>query len=193
MTRNDQIGKAQHACARRVEDGGIDVLLLDLGLPDRDGLEITVTRRALEDDVSLLAICRGIQVLNVALGGTLVQDIPSEVPGALEHSQKAPRAQATHAVKVMGEGTRLGAVVDAVELQVNSLHHQAIGALGEGLREVAWAPHGVIEGVELPGDDRFVVGVQWHPEELTGHDPAARKLFAAVVEAARRRALRSRG
>jgi putative glutamine amidotransferase len=157
---------------------------------DRDGLEITVSRRAVEDEVPVLAICRGIQVLNVALGGTLVQDIPSQVPGALDHSQKEPRDQPTHPVKVMGEGTRLGAVVGAPELQVNSMHHQAIRTLGDGLREVAWAPDGVIEGVELPGDDRFVVGVQWHPEELVGHDPAARNLFTAVVDAARRRAAR---
>jgi putative glutamine amidotransferase len=158
--------------------------------PARDELEIGLTRRALDDDVPLFAICRGIQVLNVALGGTLVQDIPAEVPGALAHSQKAPRHEPTHPVKVMGEGTRLGRVLGALELDVNSMHHQAIQRLGEGLREVAWAPDGVIEGVEMPGDDRFVLGVQWHPEELVGHDPAARNLFAALVDAAGQRARR---
>jgi putative glutamine amidotransferase len=152
----------------------------------RDELELTLSRRALDDDVPVLAICRGIQVLNVALGGTLYQDIPSDIPEALQHSQKAPRHEATHPVKVMGEGTRLGAIVGDLELNVNSFHHQAIRKLGDGLREVAWAPDGVIEGVELPGDG-FVVGVQWHPEELVGHDRAARSLFAAVVDAARRR------
>jgi putative glutamine amidotransferase len=157
--------------------------------PARDDLEIALTRRAVAESLPLLAICRGIQVLNVALGGTLVQDIPSEVPGALVHSQTAPRHEPTHAVKVMGEGTRLGRVLGAGELDVNSMHHQAIRRLGEGLREVAWAPDGVIEGVELPGE-RFVLGVQWHPEELVGHDPAARNLFAAVVEAARGRTRR---
>jgi putative glutamine amidotransferase len=125
--------------------------------------------------------------LNVALGGTLVQDIPSEWPNALTHSQKEPRDQPTHTVKVMGEGTRLGRILDAGEVEVNSMHHQAIKRLGEGLREVAWAPDGIIEGVEMPGDDRFVVGVQWHPEELVGRDQAARNLFAAIVDAARRR------
>ena len=158
--------------------------------PARDDLEIGLTQRALADGVPLFAICRGIQVLNVALGGTLVQDIASEIPGALAHSQKAPRHEPTHAVKVMGEGTRLGRVLGALEVNVNSMHHQAIKRLGEGLCAVAWAPDGVIEGLEMPGDDRFVLGVQWHPEELVGHDQAARNLFAAIVDAARRRARR---
>jgi putative glutamine amidotransferase len=158
--------------------------------PARDDLELGLTRRAVEDGVPLFAICRGIQVLNVALGGTLVQDIPSEWPGALRHSQQAPRHEATHAVKVMGEGTHLGRVLGALEVEVNSLHHQAIKQLGDGLREVAWAPDGIVEGVEMPGEDRFVLGVQWHPEELVPHDQAARNLFAAIVDAARRRGRR---
>jgi putative glutamine amidotransferase len=155
--------------------------------PARDDLEIDLTRRAVAENVPLFAICRGIQVLNVALGGTLVQDLPSEWPNALPHSQKAPRTHPTHAVKVMGEGTHLGRVLGALEVEVNSMHHQAIKQLGEGLREVGWAPDGVVEGVEMPGDDRFVLGVQWHPEELVAHDQAARNLFTAIVEAARRR------
>ena len=158
--------------------------------PARDELELGLTRRAVTDDVPLFAICRGIQVLNVALGGSLVQDLPSEWPNALVHSQKAPRHEPTHPVKVMGEGTRLGRVLGSLELEVNSMHHQAIKRLGDGLREVAWAPDGVIEGVEMAGDDRFVLGVQWHPEELVGHDQAARNLFAAIVDAARRHAQR---
>jgi putative glutamine amidotransferase len=158
--------------------------------PARDELELGLTRRAVTDDVPLFAICRGIQVLNVALGGSLVQDLPSEWPNALVHSQKAPRHEPTHPVKVMGEGTRLGRVLGSLELEVNSMHHQAIKRLGDGLREVAWAPDGVIEGVEMAGDDRFVLGVQWHPEELVGHDQAARNLFSAIVDAARRHAQR---
>jgi putative glutamine amidotransferase len=153
----------------------------------RDELEIGLTRRALADDVPLFAICRGAQVLNVALGGSLVQDIASELPSALAHSQKAPRHEPTHAVKVMGEGTRLGRVLGALEVNVNSMHHQAIKQLGEGLREVAWAPDGIVEGIELAGDDHFALGVQWHPEELVGHDLAARNLFTAIVDAARGR------
>jgi putative glutamine amidotransferase len=155
--------------------------------PARDDLELGLTRRAVAEDVPLFAICRGIQVLNVALGGTLVQDIPSEWPNALAHAQSAPRHEATHAVKIMGEGTHLGRMLGTLEIEVNSLHHQAIKRLGDGLREVAWAPDGIVEGVEIPGDGRFVVGVQWHPEELVTHDQAARNLFEALVDAARRR------
>jgi putative glutamine amidotransferase len=155
--------------------------------PARDDLELGLTRRAVTEDVPLFAICRGIQVLNVALGGTLVQDIPSEWPNALAHAQSAPRHEATHAVKIMGEGTHLGRVLGTLEIEVNSLHHQAIKQLGEGLREVAWAPDGIVEGVEIPGDGRFVVGVQWHPEELVTHDQAARNLFDALIDAARHR------
>jgi putative glutamine amidotransferase len=154
--------------------------------PARDELELGLTRRALDEDVPLFAICRGLQVLNVALGGTLVQDLASERPGSLQHSQREPRHEPTHVVKVMGEGTRLGRVLGSLEVSVNSMHHQAIDRLGFGLREVAWAPDGVIEGVEMPGDDHFVLGVQWHPEELVGHDQAARNLFTALVEAARK-------
>ena len=149
--------------------------------PARDALEIELVERAMRDDVPLLAICRGLQVLNVARGGSLHQDLPIE---PIQHNQTEPRDQATHVVKVMGEGTRLGRVLGAVEVQVNSMHHQGINRLGRGLREVAWAPDGVIEGVELSEARGFVLGVQWHPEELTGRDPAARNLFHALVTAA---------
>jgi len=154
----------------------------------RDESELRLTQSALDDGVPLLAICRGIQVLNVALGGTLYRDIPSDPGSTIDHSQKAPRHQPTHRVKVMGEGTRLGAVLGAGELEVNSFHHQAIKRLGTGLRDVAWAEDGIIEGVEMDGAHPFVLGVQWHPEDLVDHDAAARALFAAVVDAARRRA-----
>ena len=161
----------------------------------RDRLEIAVTERALHDERPLLAICRGIQVLNVARGGTLVQDIPSELPDAvphemretaftIAHSQTEARDRPTHPVKVMGEGTRLGAALGAPEVEVNSMHHQAIKRLGRALREVAWAPDGIIEGIEIPEASALVLGVQWHPEELAAHDPAARNLFRALVTAA---------
>jgi len=166
--------------------------------PARDALELDLVRRALADDVPLFAICRGVQVVNVALGGSLYQDIAGEYRDAadakrtpLRHSQTEPRDQPTHPVKVLGEGTRLAAIVGALELAVNSMHHQAIKTLGRGLREVAWAPDGIVEGVELADGDRFVVGVQWHPEELVARDPVARSLFAALVGEARRRASRS--
>ena len=165
--------------------------------PARDALEIGLVHRALADEVPLFAICRGVQVVNVALGGSLYQDIadqyrdtadPTRKP--LQHSQQGRRDQPTHAVKVMGEGTRLGKILGGLELEVNSMHHQAIKTLGRGLREVAWAPDGIVEGIELADGHRFVVGVQWHPEELVAQDPAACSLFAALVGEARRRARR---
>jgi putative glutamine amidotransferase len=152
--------------------------------PLRDALELELVGRALDAQVPLFAICRGLQVLNVALGGTLYQDLPTDMPGPINHSQSAPRHEATHAVKVMGEGTRLGSIFGASELEVNSFHHQAIKRLGRGLRDVAWAPDGVIEGVEMDGPDRFVIAVQWHPEDLVERDASARGLFAALTRAA---------
>jgi putative glutamine amidotransferase len=155
----------------------------------RDGLEIELTRWAIETRTPLLAICRGVQVLNVALGGSLHQDIPSEPGSPLDHSQVAllgSRGTAVHQVKVQ-DGSRLAGILGALEIDVNSFHHQAIHRLGRGLKDVAWAPDSIIEGVELVDDSRFAVGVQWHPEELVGHDRTARNLFRALVERARER------
>lgn len=153
---------------------------------DRDALELEVTRRMLDEDLPVLAICRGIQVLNVALGGTLYQDIPSDPGSALVHSQAARRDRPTHVVTVQN-GSRLAAIVGTLRLEVNSFHHQAVRRLGEGLTAVAWAPDGIVEGIEAIDRTRFVLGVQWHPEDLVQHDAAARDLFAALVGAAARR------
>jgi putative glutamine amidotransferase len=155
--------------------------------PDRDALELDLVDRALRDDVPLFGICRGLQVLNVALGGTLHQHIPDAVGETVQHSQTEKRHVATHPVKLLTEGTRLGEILGSPELAVNSFHHQALRTLGRGLREVAWAPDQVIEAVEHEERRRFVVAVQWHPEDLVGHDAAARALFTAVVGAARAR------
>jgi putative glutamine amidotransferase len=154
---------------------------------ERDGLELELVDRALRDDVPLFGICRGLQVLNVALGGSLHQHIPDAVGEAVNHSQAEKRHVPTHPVKLLTEGTRLGGILGAPELAVNSFHHQALRTLGRGLREVAWAPDEVIEAVEHEDQRRFVVGVQWHPEDLVDRDAAARALFTAVVEAARAR------
>jgi putative glutamine amidotransferase len=151
--------------------------------PERDALELWATREALARRMPVLAICRGLQVLNVALGGTLVQDIPDAIGRAIAHSQLEPRPQVTHAVKV-DHDSRLADILGDVEVAVNSFHHQAVKQLGTGLRAVASAPDGVVEGLELPGAEPLVVGVQWHPEELVGHDEASRRLFAALVHAA---------
>lgn len=154
---------------------------------DRDALELELVDRALRDDVPLFGICRGLQVLNVALGGSLHQHIPDAVGDRVQHSQTDKRHVATHPVKLLAEGTRLGRILGTSELAVNSFHHQALKRLGRGLREVAWAPDQVIEAVEHEDERRFVVAVQWHPEDLVEHDATARALFTAVVDAARTR------
>ena len=152
--------------------------------PSRDTLETSVLHVALDRGLPVLAVCRGIQVLNVALGGSLHQDVGTDPGTQMPHSQKEPRDQPTHKVKLT-PGCRLAETLGADELEVNSMHHQAIKRLGRGLTAVAWAPDQIVEGAEIDDPSRFVLGVQWHPEELVGHSEPARRLFAALVAAAR--------
>jgi putative glutamine amidotransferase len=145
----------------------------------RTRFELAVTRGALERDLPLLGICGGQQLLNVALGGTLIQHIPDEVPDALAHEQPNPRDQAGHEVQVTANSL-LHRICGAGRLPVNSAHHQAVSAPGDGVRVNAVAPDGVIEGIEAP-DRRFCLGVQWHPEyAVSAGDPA---IFAALIAA----------
>jgi putative glutamine amidotransferase len=151
--------------------------------PSRDALETGALHLALQRGLPVLAVCRGLQVLNVALGGSLYQDLASDPGTQIQHSQKEPRSQPTHKVKV-APGSRLAETLGTDELEVNSMHHQAIKRLGRGLTAVAWAPDQLVEGAEMDDPARFVLGVQWHPEELVGHSEPARRLFAALVAAA---------
>ena len=152
-----------------------------------DRTELTLARWAADADRPTLAICRGIQVLNVALGGTLYQDIASQLPDALEHhrftSRGYPANDQAHTVTV-APSCRLAAALGAVEVVTNSRHHQAVEGPAPGLAVVAHTADGLIEGVEMP-DARFIVGVQWHPENLVDEDPIMHRLFEAFVEAAR--------
>ena len=180
-----------------VFSGGGDILPAAFGEEDsgllwsldesRDQTELALARWALVEGLPLLAICRGIQVLNVAAGGTLVQDIPTQVPNALTHSTVAgrPVAVIAHTVEV-APGSRLAALFGAGELGVNSAHHQAVKDVGTGLDVTARAPDGIIEGLECP-DHPFCVGVQWHPEAMVDSHPKMQRLFKALVEAAGRR------
>jgi putative glutamine amidotransferase len=153
--------------------------------PARDTLETGALHLMLSRGRPVLAVCRGVQVLNVALGGSLHQDVATDPGTPILHSQKEPREQPTHKVKV-APGSRLAETLGAEELEVNSMHHQAIKRLGRGLTAVAWAPDQIVEGAELDDRARFVLGVQWHPEELVGHSEPARRLFASLVAAARK-------
>ena len=158
--------------------------------PGRDAYEIELVERALDEEVPILALCRGVQLLNVALGGTLIQDIPSEVPQAIGHDLAAPPHppfELAHLVDVTA-GSELAQVLSEPlrrgPLLVNSRHHQAIRRPGAGLIVTATAPDGVIEAVEDPNHS-FLIGVQWHPENFwrTGEFAA---LFDAFVRAAAR-------
>lgn len=150
--------------------------------PDRDATEFALLRMAVERTMPVLAVCRGLQVMNAAFGGTLYQDIAAQVPAALNHEgSDTARAAISHEVTV-ASGSRLAEILGESYVGVNSLHHQAIKHLAPTLRATAFAPDGIIEGVE--GTGSFLVGVQWHPEELAGTRPEMRRLFAAFVEAA---------
>jgi len=150
---------------------------------ERDTLELGLTRWSAETGVPLFAICRGIQVLNVALGGTLVQDIPSEPRQTILHDGSWGRDNPTHRVAVE-PGSLLASALGTVDAEVNSFHHQAVRKPGRGLKVVATAPDGLIEGVEMPGARAFLLGVQWHPEEMTIRDTPSQALFRALVTAA---------
>lgn len=155
--------------------------------PMRDAQEIALYRLARERGLPVLGICRGIQLINVALGGTLWQDLPSDKPDGLPHNQPDGRDARTHSVEVT-PGSRLARALGGTRFDVNSFHHQAIRDLAPGLLVTAHAPDGEIEGVESPGTDPWLLAVQWHPEEFHHHEVAPdHGLFAALVAECRRR------
>jgi putative glutamine amidotransferase len=154
----------------------------DESTPERDVMENLLIDAALAEGLPILGICRGIQMLNVHLGGTLCQDIPTERPSEIDHHMAKPYDRVAHEVDV-AEGSLLAGIVGAGRLGVNSCHHQAIRDLASGLRVAARASDGVIEATELEGRD-FVLCVQWHPELSWHVDEASREIARAFVEAA---------
>jgi putative glutamine amidotransferase len=191
--------------------GGIDGLLLSGGsdlhpsyygeeavpelgvtIPERDAFEMSLVEQALRRGIPILGICRGMQILNVALGGTLYQDLPSQMDHSvlLGHRQETPKWQPTHEVEV-DAGSQVAEIMGTGELKVNSYHHQAVKDLASGLLAVAHAPDGVVEALEWRDlSQRWLVGVQWHAEamrEVVG--PQHRNLFEAHVAAAESHAL----
>jgi len=154
----------------------------------RQSNELALARVARERGIPTLGICLGVQVMNVASGGTLIQDIASEVKTEIDHASE-PSDRHRHEVLVE-KGTRLDKILGKQELEVNSSHHQAIRNVAVGLRVTAHAPDGVIEGLEDPSHP-FYVGVQWHPEDMSG-ERSASALFGAFVEAARTYAQKKR-
>lgn len=154
--------------------------------PARDRVELQLTRWAIEDHKPVLGLCRGAQIINVALGGTLYQDIAAELPGAVKHdyfpTQGFDRDHRAHDV-ALTPGTRLQRLMERPSVTVNSMHHQGLKRIGDGLVASAVAPDGLVEGVE-GGNGQFLVGVQWHPEVFEMDDPHTRHLFRAFIAAA---------
>ena len=173
--------------------GGRPHPTVDVADPRRDALELEAARIAKRSGLPTLAICRGMQVVNVAFGGTLYEDIADqyEPPNGLRlRHQQTPdfgRQETTHEIDVKA-GSRLADIAGSAALRVNSLHHQAVRRLAYGLEPIAYARDGIVEAYELRADHPFFVGVQWHPEELVGADEPSRRLFASFVAAAARRA-----
>jgi putative glutamine amidotransferase len=154
----------------------------------RDQVELAALRVALARGIPVLAICRGVQLLNVALGGTLYQDLPSQRAGGLLHEQSAPVGHRWHHATVAAE-SGIESILGTRELFINSFHHQGIDRLAPSLRAVVWASDGLVEGVEGT-DHPWLYGVQWHPERGEAESPADerdpdRRLFWAFIHAAR--------
>ena len=145
---------------------------------ERDLIELALAKQAMKDDRPMLGICRGIQTLTIAAGGSLIQDLPTE---PICHASRAERSSPYHTVKIEAD-SKLHEIYGVTELTTNSFHHQGADAIGS-LRIIARAEDGVVEGLEK-GGCRFVLGVQWHPEEMVRRYPEQLKLFRALVSAA---------
>jgi putative glutamine amidotransferase len=144
--------------------------------------ELEMARLGAEANMPMLGICGGMQTINVALGGSLIQDIASQVPHALSHRGERPATRFSHEVAVAPQSL-LRRIVRQLEIRVNSSHHQAVHKVAPALVASAIAPDGVIEAIEAPRHP-FLLGVQWHPEFLYDHDPFSRRLFRAFLRAA---------
>jgi putative glutamine amidotransferase len=153
---------------------------------DRDLFELALFAVARQRGLPILGVCRGIQLINVAMGGTLVQDIPTERPGSVEHRPAGPRDSRSHAVRLL-PGSRAAKAMGAVSLTVNSSHHQAIQELAPGLAASGWTSDELIEAVESEAGTPWMLAVQWHPEEMHAqHHAPEHGLFRALVEEAGR-------
>lgn len=160
--------------------------------PLRDETDALVLREVERRALPLFAICFGMQIWNVERGGTLVQDIESQLPAAIKHEQGAPRGRRSHRVSLL-RGSLLEELAGDESAFVNSHHHQAVETLGENLRATAWAADGLVEAVEDVRDGRFAIGVQWHPEIDWMGDELSTNLFKSFMRAAREYRTAERG
>ena len=151
---------------------------------ERDLFELALFATARQRELPILGICRGIQTINVALGGSLFQDLPTERPGPVRHDPEEGREARSHAVR-LSDGSRAAAALGATQLSVNSIHHQGVDRLGTGLMASGWSEDGLVEAVESPAGAPWLLAVQWHPEEMHADRAAPeRGLFRALIEAA---------
>lgn len=155
---------------------------------ERDRTELQMTKWAIEEKKPVFGVCRGVQIINIASGGTLVQDLAAQYEGTIKHDYfpaqgRFARDLLTHSVSVDTE-SRLGSLLGVRSIKVNSMHHQAIDQVGNGLYATAWSPDGVVEAVES-GNGHYLMGVQWHPEELVDSDPRMRRLFHYFIRESR--------
>jgi putative glutamine amidotransferase len=172
--------EALDGCAGLLLSGGADIEPARYGAAPspalgkvdaaRDAFEFALLDAAFARGVPVLAICRGLQLVNVAAGGTLWQDLPSERAGAVQHEQAVARSVRTHEVRLEA-GTRTARALGLASLRTNSMHHQAVRELGSELRATGWAADGVIEALEAGNPGRWLVAVQWHPEDLPTGGP----------------------
>ena len=153
--------------------------------PIKDETDLLVIAAAERKRIPLLAICFGMQILNVARGGTLIQDIESQVPGAIKHEQGVPRDRRSHQVKLL-PGSILETLAGSEQQSVNSHHHQAIEVIGRDLVATAWSNDGLVEALEDPRSDLFVMAVQWHPELGWQGDEFSQRIFSRFVTEARK-------
>jgi len=158
----------------------------DKGDPARDQVELTLVRWAMADRKPVLGVCRGLQIVNLAAGGTLYQDLADQMPGSIKHDYfpfggRYSRDHLSHEVSV-ATNTKLAEIFGAGALKVNSMHHQGVRQLGASLVASAVAPDGLVEGLES-SDNSYLIAVQWHPEALTENSPRTRRLFESFVEA----------
>ncbi|MEZ4558404.1 MAG: gamma-glutamyl-gamma-aminobutyrate hydrolase family protein [Caldilineaceae bacterium] len=151
--------------------------------PERDRSELTMARQVAAQGKPTLGICRGAQVINVALGGSLIEHLPDEVGHDVVHRILPPEEPAKHGVQVAA-ASRLAAILQSDHVVPTSWHHQAMRRVADGLTVVAWAPDGTVEAAELAGHP-WLLAVQWHPEMTAAHDPTQQRLFDAFVAACR--------
>jgi len=155
-------------------------------IPEKENTDLMLLAEAEKLKKSVLGICFGMQVLNVARGGTLVQDIETEIENCVKHEQGKPLARNSHTIDFEKESLISRLITTKDDVRVNSHHHQAIGKVGKNLKSTAWAKDGVIECIEDTRSDRFVIGVQWHPELSWRTDSLSKNIFESFISACKK-------